>query len=170
MLPLDDPLWRELGANYTNGATVARLLAQAETGAARDVWYEDLFQELLHQYTLSPVAYAAVPWLVAIATKRQDVCLDLLVLAGSCYAQAGDDPAAPAIPSPLAGAWQEARTSALPLVLDLLQSPDLDANEIRYLLAAVAALKEQPSLAVAVEALDTVIQCPQCGHWIEPRR
>jgi hypothetical protein len=59
-----------MSGNYGIGSSVAQLLSKAESGDPLGAWFDDLFQELLHQYTVSEVAYAAVPHLVQIASKR----------------------------------------------------------------------------------------------------
>ena len=53
MLSLDDPRWVQFRANYTDGVQVAKLLEQAQSGEPLDKWYDDLFQEIGHQYTVS---------------------------------------------------------------------------------------------------------------------
>jgi hypothetical protein len=40
-------------------------------------------------------------------------------------------------------------------------------NDVLYLLSALAALKGQHELSIAIEAQDTGIHCPECGSWIE---
>jgi hypothetical protein len=54
MLSLSDLRWRELSANYTDGAHAAAFLARAESGEALHRWLDELHQELLHQYTRQP--------------------------------------------------------------------------------------------------------------------
>lgn len=82
MLSLDDLKWQELTSNYTSGFHVAELLSQAYAAEPVDKWYDPLFQELLHQYTLSQSAYAAVPHLVQIARDKPEYRKHLLVLIG----------------------------------------------------------------------------------------
>ncbi len=57
MLSLTDPRWLQFQANYTDGGRVASLLSRAEAGEPLGSWYDELFQELCHQYTVSEAAY-----------------------------------------------------------------------------------------------------------------
>ena len=87
MLSFSDPGWSRFTANYTNGTHVAELLARAKADCELPHgWYEELFQELCHQYTVSEAAYPAAPHLVQLAIARPDLQSDLLILLGSCYA------------------------------------------------------------------------------------
>ncbi|MEJ2013670.1 MAG: hypothetical protein P8X64_15785 [Anaerolineales bacterium] len=56
MLHLSDSRWAEYGANYEDGTHVATLLDRAGKGEPLDQWYDDLVQELCHQYTVSQAA------------------------------------------------------------------------------------------------------------------
>ena len=165
MLLLDDPRWNQLKSTYGAGTTVAQLLSAASAGAPLDDWYDTLIQELLHQYTLGQVAFAAVPHLVSIARRWPDTRKHLMVLVGACYAHSGDA-GGPAVPSYLQQEWRSARTAALPIILEVLEDPQLDEGDIRYLLSSLAALKGQNGLSIAIEALDTEMECPQCGSGI----
>jgi hypothetical protein len=164
LLPLDDPLWDQFQGNYSSGANVANLLTAAKSGAPVDKWYDDIFQELMHQYTLSEVAYAAVPHLVEIAEKNRDLRLEIMVLVGACYAHS-TDPGVPEIPSRLSDAWIDARQRSLPVILDVLSESQLSENEIRYLLSSLAAIKGFNQMSIAIEALDTEVECPHCGEF-----
>jgi hypothetical protein len=100
------------------------------------------------------VAYAAVPQLVDIAKKRPDVRKHLIILIGACYAHSSDA-GVPSVPAYLQQEWRSARTAALPIMLEVLEDPQLNEEEIRYLLSSLAALKGQNELSIAIEALDT---------------
>jgi hypothetical protein len=152
---LTDPIWSEIPANYTNGARVAQILSRAELGEPSEGWYDELFQELCHQYTVSMASYAAAPHLLRLARERPELATRLLILLGSCYAFSE--------PSSLAAAgddvrkdWEQSAREAIPLVVDLLAQPGIDEEELRYLMCALAALHGFQPLAVSIEALDTV--------------
>ena len=83
MIELTDPKWSELQGNYGNGALIAELIALAQAGAPIDEWYEDLFQGLCHQETVSEAAYAAAPHLVKLAAVPGAPRMDLLILLGA---------------------------------------------------------------------------------------
>jgi hypothetical protein len=149
MIELTDPRWSELEGNYGNGARVAELIAQAESGAPIDEWYEDLFQGLCHQYTVSESAYAAAPHLVKIAAAPGAPRVALLILLGSCYSNANSR-----VPTDLENEWQGSARKAIPLLAEILAEPYSDECELRYLLSCMAAFNGQYSLARAIESLD----------------
>jgi hypothetical protein len=84
---------------------------------------------------------------------------------GGCYAYSDESTCSP-IPQCFEEEWRVARHEALLLALDVLRDPDLDKNDVRYLLSSVAALKGEKELSVAIEALEPEIQCPECGNPI----
>jgi hypothetical protein len=153
MLSLIDPSWRQYKANYTDGAGVANLLLRAEGGEPLDNWYDDLFQELCHQYTVSEAAYPASPHLVRLASSHPDLRVPLLILLGACHTSA--KPAQlTLIPEGVAQEWSSAANEAIPMIASVLAGPQMDEPELRYLLASLAAVKGFPILASAIEALD----------------
>ena len=155
MLSLSDPTWRRYKANYTDGAGVASLLWRAERGEPLANWYDDLFQELCHQYTVSEAAYPAAPHLVRLANAHPDLRLDLLILVGSCYTSA--EPARfAAIPVEVSQEWRSSAESAVTLIAAMLTEPQTDETELRYLLSSLAAVKGYPGLAMAIERLDDI--------------
>jgi hypothetical protein len=70
---LTDPMGSDIPANYTNGARVAQILSRAESGEPSEGWYDELFQELCHQYTVSMASYAAAPHLLRLARERPEL-------------------------------------------------------------------------------------------------
>jgi hypothetical protein len=76
------------------------------------------------------VAYAAVPQLVDIAKKRPDVRKHLIILIGACYAHSSDA-GVPSVPAYLQQEWRSARTAALPIMLEVLEDPQLNEEEIK---------------------------------------
>ncbi len=169
MLSLTDPQWDGLLSTYGKGARVAELLALAESGLPLDRWYDELFQELCHQSTVSEAAYAALPHLVILAREREEARKHLLVLAGICYA-CSQLPDAPSIPAGLDQEWHAAARDAVPLLATVLAAGQHSESDLRYLAMSLAAFNGHHSLALAIEALDSEIQCPNCGtvfDWSE---
>ena len=148
MIELTDPKWSKLKANYGNGTLVAKLIAQAQSGAPIDEWYEELFQGLCHQYTVSQAAYAAAPHLVKIAASPGAPRMELLILLGACYANS-DSP----IPTDLEDEWRASARKATPLLAELLAEPQPEL-ELRYLFASLAAFNGYGWLAKKLETLD----------------
>ena len=169
MLSLSDPKWCELKSNYGDGARVAELLSLAKSNAPSYTWYDELFQELLHQYTLSEAAYAAVPYLLDIAGEREDLQEQLLVLVVACYTFSQAPEAAP-IPAELEGEWHGAARQAIPIMGVVLGKSQTSQSTLRYLFSSLAAFNGHYALAVTLEALDVEIECPNCGGFIEPSK
>lgn len=167
MLSLDDGRWSGLQTTYGDGRRVARLLSAAAGGAPLEDWYDDLFQELCHQYTVSEAAYAALPHLVRLAAQSETTRKHLLVLIGACYA-AAQLPGACPIPEDLEEAWHSAAKAAIPLVGKALAEPSLAELDLRYLLFSITALHGYHALAYVIEGLDAEIACPNCGALIDP--
>lgn len=157
MIELTDPKWSDLPGNYGNGAMVAELIARAEAGAPMDEWYEDLFQSLCHQYTVSVAAYAAVPHLLKIAKSPHAPRTELLILLGSCYAFSDQANPAP-IPAEYKEEWLGSARAAIPLLAELLAEAHPSGPELQNLLFAMAAFNGHHSLARAIEALDPDIE------------
>jgi hypothetical protein len=142
------------------------LLSVAAAGTPIDDWYDDLFQELCHQYTVSEAAYAAMPHLVALARQSEIARKHLLVLIGTCYTSAQLPNSCP-IPEDLASEWHFAAKEAIPLVGKSLAEDGISETDLRYLLSSITALHGYHSLAYVIEGLDTEIECPNCGALID---
>jgi len=153
MIPLSDPHWRQFQANYTDGCTVASLLARAYSGEPLVHWYDALFQEICHQYTVSQAAYPAAPHLVSLAKEHEPFCKNLLILFGTCCAYAERTTSA-SLPADILEAWVQSARDALPLVLGLLGQPQPSSADLLYLLSSLAAFSGYPSLARTLENLD----------------
>jgi len=157
LIELNDPKWSDLPGNYGNGTLVAELIARAKAGAPIDEWYEDLFQFLCHQYTVSVAAYAAAPHLVKIAESPHAPRTELLILLGACYAFSDQSNLA-LIPAELKEEWYASARAAIPLLAELLGETHSSEAELLNLLFAMAAFNGHHSLARAIEALDTDIE------------
>jgi hypothetical protein len=153
VLSLSDPRWVQFRANYTDGGQVAKLLERAQAGEPMDEWYEDLFQEICHQYTVSEAAYPAAPHLARLAAEFEEARLDLLVLLGACHTYA--EPAKVLhLPADIEEGWRASAREAIPLIAALLAEPRWTEPELRYLLSSLAAVHGYPSLASAIEGLE----------------
>lgn len=153
MIPLTDPKWREYPGNFYGGTRVTHLLEQALEGVAFEEWYDDLFQELCHQYSVSKVAYAAAPYLIKIARSPGVLRLELLILLGSCHAFN-----AASVPAELEDEWRDSAVEALPLAAELLSQPISSEAELRNLLSAMAAFNGHLQLAKVIESLDSDLE------------
>jgi hypothetical protein len=153
VLSLNDSRWSQFQANYTSGGRVAELLARAESGEPLDDWYDELFQELCHQYTVSEAAYPAGPHLVRLAMAREQVRTPLLVLLGACHAFSDPSEIRP-VPADIDEEWHASAREAIPLIAGLLAEPQPSESGLRYLLSSLAAVSGYRSLASAIEGLD----------------
>ena len=169
MLSLTDPQWGKLQSTYGDGTRVAELLARAVSGPPFDLWYDELFQELCHQYTVSEAAYAALPHLVALARENREARKHLLVLAGCCYAFAQLPDTQP-VPAAWEEEWHAAARAAIPLVAEILSAQRPSESDLRYLFLALAAFTGHTLLALSLEALDAEVECPNCGTLFELAR
>jgi hypothetical protein len=167
MLSLTDSQWGELQSTYGDGIRVAKLLAHADSGIPFDRWYDELFQELCHQYTVSEAAYAALPHLVTLAQDNKEARKHLLVLAGCCYAFAQLPDTLP-ISAEWEEEWHAAAQDAIPLVAEILSAQQLSESDLHYLLLSLVAFHGHTSLARSLEALDAEVECPNCGTVFEP--
>lgn len=153
MLDLSDEQWGRFKANYTNGATVAALLERAYTGDPIDRWYEDLHQEICHQYTVSESAYPAAAHLVQLAKANLQFRKPLLVLLGICHAYS-DHTLLDSLPPDIKTIWDKSAQEAIPMILELLSESQPGPSDFLYLVASLAACSGFPSLARSMESVD----------------
>ncbi|MGD8633357.1 MAG: hypothetical protein PVF85_07290 [Anaerolineales bacterium] len=145
--------WAHFHANFSDGSTVAELLKRAYSGEPTDAWHDDLFQELLHQYTVSESAYPAAAHLVRLSEKYPEYRMQLMVLLGGCVAFS-DEAVLDRMPDDVKLAWDQAAEDAIPLILSLLGEVSASPSALVYLFSALAACSGHPALARSIEALD----------------
>lgn len=153
MLSLSDPRWAEFNGNYTDGTRVAGLLDHAHAEEDFWSWYENLHQELCHQYTVSAAAYPAAPHLVALARERPLERKFILVLLGVCHAFSDPRLENP-LPADIRQSWHLSALEALPLLLEIFTQQQTNISDTHHLLVALAAFTGHPTLAQALEFLD----------------
>ncbi len=153
MLNLSDPQWGQFSANYTDGTQVAGLIASADSGEEVHLWFDELHQELIHQYTVSQAAYPAAPHLVRLAEFREDARTEILVLLGLCHAFS-DPSVLHSMPPGVVEEWHSSAREARVLVAEELREEQTNASQFLYLLTAIAALSGFPALARSLETVD----------------
>jgi len=166
LLSLNDGRWSELQSTYGDGRRVARLLSVAAAGTPKDEWYDDLFQELCHQYTVSEAAYAAMPHLVVLA-RQSEIARKHLARSHWCLLCSAQMPNSRPIPK----TWHQSgipRPGSHTIVGNSLTEDGISETDLRYLLSSITALHGYHSLAYVIEGLDTEIECPNCGALIDP--
>ncbi len=157
MLSLSDPRWAEYNGNYTNGTNVATLLVQARTVEDFWSWYEELNQELCHQYTVSEAAYPAAPHLVVLAREKPLERKFFLVLLGVCHTFS-DPLLEKTLPADIRQSWNLSAQEALPLLLEIFTQQQNNISDTHHLLVSLAAFTGHPGLAQALEGLDYKIE------------
>jgi hypothetical protein len=165
MLDLNSSQWKILTHAYGSAADIPALLEQLKTASPQkdgtvEPWYS-LWSALCHQYDVYPASYAALPHIVAIAGFRPTrERLDHLLLAASIEAFRHFDDAPP-MPGDLWEAYQEGLKQAAELTLECL-GLDWQEAETRHLLGALAVMRGQPRLGLAIMELDQETECPNC--------
>jgi hypothetical protein len=149
MLALEDSRWKDLPGNYNDGSQTAALLRQAYAGIEFDTWFEDLAQELVHQYTVSEVAYAALPHLVQLAEGNPAWRAALLILAGVCLSYGNQPPAA--IAAEYEADLSAAAGPARVMLGELLSHEQDSDSDVVYMLSALAAFHNCTDLAHFIE-------------------
>jgi hypothetical protein len=153
MIDLSDQQWVQFKGNYTDGSTVASLLERAYAGDGINHWYEDLHQEICHQYTVSEVAFIAAPHLVRLALVNIELRKPLLVLLGICHAFI-ENSALDRVSTDIRHEWDQSAVESIPLLLELLAERQPTGSDLLYLLSSLAACSGYPSLARSLEGLD----------------
>ena len=153
MIDLSDQRWSQYEGNFTDGSTVSGLLNRAYSGELIDHWYEDLHQEICHQYTVSQVAFLSAPHLVRLAKSNTELRKPLLVLLGICHAFA-ESSTLDQVPTEIRREWDLSAQESIPLLLELLAEPQPTPSDLIYLLSSFAACSGYPSLARALEGLE----------------
>jgi hypothetical protein len=170
VLPLDDPRWPSLGHRGWSAGNrsqhdpdapfIADELHHLLANPIDEQRFGTLWPYLCSEGTAWPAAYAAVPYLVAIAQRlRPEQRGDYLYVVGLIVIYSGSYGHTPAgLPDDIAIAYRQALPAALPLLTQQLATPH-DHLDTRYLLAATAALKGQIALAEFLNNLDVLTEC-----------
>jgi hypothetical protein len=167
-LPFNDPRWNELNARCESADFVTQALAHLLEHPDDLEGFDKLSGELTCENTTWSAAYAAAPYIVAIARRLSPPqrLKHMIVIGYMAYSECPDAGGAFQKPAYLVESYEEALREALPLLAETLLCPH-NAEETRYLLASAAALKGQCPLGEALEGLDC--GCPHCGRDIIER-
>jgi len=169
MLPLDDPLWRELdhrgwanNAAYPAGSDspfiptqLAALLANPHDRER----FGNLWPFLCSEGTTWDAAFAAAPYIVEVAAQLEPserfehlYVIGLMVMCMPTWDLSRWEGH---IPDELKEPFRAAVAKALRLLTETLLEP-LDRMALQYSLAAVAALKGEGKLANTIDAIDII--------------
>lgn len=170
-LPLDDPRWDSLkhrGGTGTDGDAPhpARELAALLADPGNEDRFGDFWPYLCSEGTTWPSAYAATPYLVdmaaALPPEKRANKLSVIGLIVTCGG-AGED-----CPAEFRDAYLAAQQRTYPLIGEAL--PFLEPGpDLRWVLAAIAALRGQWQLAEVLTDLQSISgECPECGEEVYP--
>ncbi|HET6413810.1 MAG TPA: hypothetical protein VFG53_17260 [Anaeromyxobacter sp.] len=136
MLPLNDPIWKNLKGGYGVPYDASAPLARLERG---DQVWEELWQELHHQGDVGDASYAAVPHLVRICGALPDRDWNLYGLVSTIEVERHRK-SNPPLPEWVRADYQMALRDLL--ALGLADLPRVtDASTVRSILGAVALAK-----------------------------
>jgi len=163
-LSLTDSRWSELahrgGTAEDIPVKLKHLLAHPDDVAA----FSDMWPYLCSEGTAWPAAFAVVPYVVEIAAKLpRGQRTEHLAFIG--LVRIGTDEQT-GIRGDLRESYEAILPKALSMALDELSLEQTPADT-RYLLATAAALKGYPKIGDAIQALDSLLDCPECGAEIE---
>jgi hypothetical protein len=171
MLSLDSPRWKSFSTYFGSPEQVPQRLAswrESIGGPDEDLQWSELWEQFLHQFTITDAAYAAVPHVVGdldrvAPRKRFDYLVELALIEG-----ARQSAGAPELASDLAHPYYTAMAKARHLAVECL-SLELPKIEFRYLLSILASLHGHGVLGDLIFHLDCLCgECPKCGEFVYP--
>jgi hypothetical protein len=174
MLPLDSPRWKSFSTYFGTPEQVPQRLAswrQSIGSPDEESQWCDLWEQFLHQGTITDAAYAAVPHVVweldrVEPRKRFDYLVELALIESARQTDGG----APALAADLADSYHAAIREACRLSVMLL-SLEWPKIEFRYLTSILASLHGHGGLGDLIFHLDGLCgQCPRCSEFVYPDR
>lgn len=157
MLPLDDNRWECLTTFFGEPEEVPQLLqgwlSSIGTDQEDTIYRRDLSDVFLHQATITNVAFAVVPWLVAVCKEREtlyrvEYLTDIALVEANRlkYGVHGNREGTDAYPDWLMADYHRALVEARHFVDDVIDA-ELDAERKRGLVAMKPALYGNVDLA-----------------------
>jgi len=171
MLPPDSPCWKSFSVHFGTPEQVPERLAswrESIGGPDEASNWSDLWEQFLHQGTITDAAYAAVPHIVRelerIAPRNR---LNYLVEVAEIEA-ARHETTSPRLPPDLGEAYHAAIAHARQLAVECL-SLEWPKIEFRYLLSVLASLHGHGVLGDLIFYLDALCgECEKCGGCVYP--
>ena len=171
MLPLDSPRWKSFSVYFgTPGQVPTRLESWRKSigGPVEDSEWSDLWEQFLHQGTITDAAYAAVPHIVQeleriTPGKRFDYLVEVALIESARHVTGS-----PGLAPDLADAYHAAIAHARQLAVECL-SLGWPKIEFRYLLSILATLHGHDVLGDLLLNLDSLCgECEKCGERVYP--
>ena len=170
VLPLDSPRWAEFEVYFGQPRQVPERLAlwrESIGGPAEKRRWSELWEQFLHQFSITGAAYAAVPHVVGelnrISARDRFEYLVEIGLIESARQSEG----APALPEDLAPAYFGAVDEAKRLSAALL-SLEWPKVEFRYVLSVLASLHGHGVMGDMLFHLDCICGECRCGEVVYP--
>lgn len=163
-LPFDSPRWDELSTRHGLGAGWVRdFLVTASNGPVGSEAFTDMWPGICSEGTTYDAAYAAAPYLVAIAQRLPvPESIEYIIVLGIVETYASE------VPPDLEPGYRSAVRDGQALALTRLADSPVE-HSLRYLLAAVAAFRGRRDLAAVLQDLDTIEgTCASCGSAVFP--
>jgi hypothetical protein len=181
MLALDDPRWKELdhrgwteGKRYdldSDAPYVPEALSALLSEPGNVERFSSLWPYLCSEGTAWAAAYAAVPYVVEVASRLPpDRRFEHLYFVGLVVIYSyPEDGESFAIKPYLVDSYRAALERALPLLAETLVCQLAEVREIRELLAVAAALKGYPELGAMLQRPEFSVTCRKCGDEVTLR-
>ena len=171
MLDLRSPRWKELSHAYGSAQDIPGLLLQLKTAPPKkdyrsEPWFS-LWSALCHQGDVYTASYAAVPHIVALASKKPvSERTDFLLISAKIEAMRHTKKA-PKVPADLKRPYEDALQEAATLAMSCMER-DWPEEDLRVVLAALAIFRGHVALGNMLLDFDGDCQCPSCNTVFPP--
>ena len=173
MLEIKSKLWEKLHSSISGNGLMSMNLLNDIAGGDESA-FDELLNQVCHQFKVEEVAYAAVPHLVEIAKNgSRNVKIESLRIVGYVAASIGNDSFASnhsnKIPEHLKDFYNKAIKSALQLATELINEKILEKRNSLEVMGVISALSGHANFAMIafMAGYDSKIECPECGEYIE---
>jgi len=171
MLELQSPRWKELSHAYGSAQDIPGLLSQLKNAGPKkdyrsEPWFS-LWSALCHQGDVYTASYAAVPHIVALASKRAISERTEFFLIAATIEAMRHTKKAPKIPPDLKRPHEDALREAASLAMGCMER-DWPEEDFRVVLGALAIFRGHVALGNMLLDFDGDCQCPNCNTVFSP--
>ncbi len=172
MLDLNSPRWKQLKASPGGDGELAVALLRKVLNGDHSA-YDELYQQVCHQFSVGEVAYAVVPHLVDMAfSAPSELKISALNIVGAVAAsRIAYRNSSARIPEDLEPEYIQANCKALEITAEALKKGRWKAQQSLELIATLTALHEHADLALHLflSGDSSEMHCPNCGEYIQFR-
>lgn len=170
LISLDSPRWKAFKTYFGSSQDLPRRIAAwmaSIGGPDEERKWDELWEQFLHQGTITEAAYAVVPYVAReLAHVAPHDRLMYFVQLG--LIESARQSSAPEIPDDLAASYHAAVAELGRVSVESLLGT-WDKPDFRFLLGAVSSLCGHGALGNILFKLDALGgQCPNCGKWVYP--